>query len=255
MAALLLLLLQDPHLRNAIKKLSECEISYRVETAYHKVEAKGWMTKTGCALKGTGQIVHRMPHMKNFYGDKNELEFYAEQDRYLVTIRNDKFKQGFVEPSQIPGEDGVVTATLRNPWVMLGELEWGMAEAKAVEDAVEGPIKNPDQKVEILRRMMQNHGEGRKYANAGAIKAVLDVQATAVTYKAWVKDGALAKIEKKIKIELKTEIRHLLDTVGKAGGMDVPVLDYFSGLWTIEFKGKAESWDIPKEVKSKLGWK
>jgi hypothetical protein len=260
MLIFLLLLLQDKperEVKEAIKKLLDSEgarIHYTVETAYHKIDAAGILKKSFCGLKGPGQITSRMPYLQNQYGDKNELEFYASQDKYLVTIHNDKFKAGWVEPAALGGEDGVVTATLRNPWVMLGELEWGLPNAKLDGGVYECPITNADQKIEVLRRLVGNHRDGRKGANPGALKSVLDVKATIVAYKIWIADGRIQKIEKKIKIELKPEIRQLLQTVGKAGAFDVPVLDVFSGLWTVEFLGNPDgSWGVPKAVRDKLG--
>lgn len=259
---LALALLQDKPpaqaIREAVKKFVESEgsnVRFAVKTAYHAIEMRGFQRKGFAALKGSGQITSRMPYLTNQYGDRNDLEFYARNDRALVTIRNDKFKAGWVEPSQIGGEDGVVTACIRNAWVVLGEVEWSLAAVKAAEPGVfEGPLTNADQKVEVIRRLVAQHGEGKKHANAGALKSVLDVKATQVSYTVWIADGALQKIEKKVQIELKPEIRELLRMTGRAGAFDVPVLDFFSGLWTYEFSahGRPEAWDPPKEIAPRL---
>jgi hypothetical protein len=242
-------------IREAIKQYESSTIRLQVKTAYHAIDMKGFQKKTLCALRGSGQITSRMPYLTNAYGDKNDLEFYSQTERALVTIKNDKFKGGWVEPTQIGGEDGVVTACIRNVGVMLGEIEWGLAAVKTLEPGVfECPLA-AEQKVEVIRRLVAQHGEGRKHANAGALKSVLDVKATQVIYKGWIAEGKLQKIEKKVQIELKPEIRELLKMTGKAGAFDVPVLDFFSGLWTVDFTqhGEPETWDVPKDVKARLG--
>lgn len=249
-----------------------------IETAYHKLVLKGFQRKGYCVLRGTGEILKDVPYLGNEYGTKNEYEYYANQDQVRVRIKNDKFPEGYVEPAKIGGEDGILTATIRNARAIFEEVEWASkkAEWKREENlngtpcrVAELTLTDEHQKVEVFRRMVSNHREGRAHANPGTIRSVVDEKQSVLAYRVWLgkEDGRLRKIEKKVQLELEPHLKELAKILGSGGGggeirpeptgpessSPAPFVDLFSGIWVYEFAGEPPEIQVPAEVASAIG--
>lgn len=256
----------DQLVRDAFKKFrdSQGHVRQRVESAYITDELEGAYRQQFCAMKGTGFITDTMP-MKNVYGKRNELEFYSMKDKVLVTIKNPQFKDGYVDPTAIGKADGVLTASVHPPHVLLEEAEWGLSLCKQLEDekvkdtdcfVVYCPIKDEDKKVQSLVRLVGSHGDGKTYATPSNANLVLDLKTTVLEYKVWIgkEDGLLRKIEKTLKVELKPEIKQLSSMLSKNKG-DSPTFDLFTGTCFLEVLKYDDFPEmvLPTAVKQKWG--